>query len=100
MTEKPKAMYGEVQGVVGYWYPEMDMDMWLKLILEKAELVDILENEITRRQEDTRLVLKLEKCLEAVKTWLTYAKAQGYISISQGEKLDDILEGVDEKGEK
>ena len=36
MVEKPEAMYGEVQGVVGYWYPEMDMDIWLKPILEKA----------------------------------------------------------------
>ena len=40
MIEKPEAMYGEVQGVVGYWYPEMDMDVWLKPILEKAEKWD------------------------------------------------------------
>ncbi len=34
---------------------------------------------------------ELEK-LEAVRTWLTKAKAQGHISISQGDKLDEILE--------
>jgi len=37
MNEKPEVLYGEIQGIVGYWYPEMDMDMWLKSILEKAE---------------------------------------------------------------
>ena len=37
-------------------------------------------------------LLKVEKDkLEAVKTWLTKAKAQGHISISQGEALDEIL---------
>jgi len=40
MFEKPEVLYGEVQGVVGYWYPEMDMDIWLKPILEKARLWD------------------------------------------------------------
>ncbi len=34
---KPEALYGELQGVVGYWYPEMDMDMWINPIKKKAE---------------------------------------------------------------
>lgn len=36
---------------------------------EKAELVDILEDEITRRQKDTKLFLKLQERLEAVSKW-------------------------------
>ncbi len=38
-------------------------------------------------------LLKAERSkIKAVRTWLTKAKAQGYISISQGEKLGEILE--------
>ncbi len=36
----------------------------------------------------------------AVKTWLIEAKAQGRISMSVGFSLDEILEGLDIKGEK
>ncbi len=38
-----------------------------------------------------RKIKELEDKLKAVKTWFTQAKAQGHISISQGEQLDEIL---------
>ena len=37
---------------------------------EKAELVDTLEDEITRRQEDTRLALKLQERIEAFREFV------------------------------
>jgi len=39
---KPKSYYGEVQGVVGYWYPEMDMDFYIKELEDKAQRLDKL----------------------------------------------------------
>ncbi len=66
----------------------------------KCAQITMHVNELKEKAEnwDRRIRLNLDsavvalKKLEAIKTWLTKAKAQGYISISQGEKLDDILE--------
>ena len=38
------------------------------------------------------LLLDQAKRLEAIKTWLKNAKAQGRISMSDGMKLDEVLE--------
>ena len=52
---------------------------------EKAELVDSLEDEITRRQEDTRLALKLQEQLEAVRDYIGKLR-------DQAEDSGDIFE--------
>ncbi len=61
---------------------EEEEDLWMrgiiplseeeyKELMEKAKLVDFLEDEIDRRQGDTRLALKLQERLEAIKTILS-----------------------------
>lgn len=75
-----------------------------KELKEKAEKSDEYYRDMREFQErnsnQAHQIRDLKKKLKAVKAWLTYAKAQGYISISQGERLDEILKGVDKEEEK
>ena len=57
---------------------------------EKTHLVDILEDEITRRQEDTRLWQKLQEQLEAVKK---FVEKGPFLNV---ETLEDCRQAVDD----
>ena len=70
----------------------------LKYEKARGELFDCVHERDKIKAELDAFTLDVDKELEkieAVRTWLTKAKAQGYISISRGEKLDEIL-GVEE----
>ncbi len=62
----------------------------LKELKEKVKFVDLLEDEITRRQEDTRLWQKLQEQLEAVKKFVEKGP------LLDVETLEDCQQAVDD----